>query len=53
MQESEDRKALSREGTLMMMDLANTFGTLPTRNFREVQFEGASKLNVESMHDTN
>ncbi len=53
MQESEDRKALSREGTLMMMDLANTFGTLPTRNFREVQFEGASKLNVESMHATN
>ena len=53
MRESVDRKALSREGTLMMMDIANTFGTLPTRNFREVQFEGAGRINVESMHGKN
>ncbi|NKB36434.1 MAG: aldehyde ferredoxin oxidoreductase [Gammaproteobacteria bacterium] len=53
MQESADRKALTREGTLMMMDIANTFGTLPTRNFREVQFEGADKINVETMHSEN
>lgn len=52
MQEDDERKALSREGTLMMMDIANTFGTLPTRNFREVQFEGASKINAETMHAT-
>ena len=53
MQESDDRIALSREGTLSMMDIANTFGTLPTRNFREVQFEGADKLNVDTMHSKN
>ena len=53
MQESVDRKALTREGTLMMMDIANTFGTLPTRNFREVQFEGADNINVETMHNEN
>lgn len=53
MQESDDRRGLTREGTLMMMDIANTFGTLPTRNFRELQFEGAGKINVESMHSPN
>jgi aldehyde:ferredoxin oxidoreductase len=53
MEESDDRKALSREGTLSMMDIANTFGTLPTRNFREVQFEGADKINVETMHSVD
>jgi aldehyde:ferredoxin oxidoreductase len=50
MHESDDRKALSREGTLSMMDIANTSGTLPIRNFREVQFEGADKINVDTMH---
>lgn len=53
MQGNNDRKALSREGTLSMMDIANTFGTLPTRNNREVQFEGAGKINVETMHSPN
>jgi aldehyde:ferredoxin oxidoreductase len=53
MQDNDDRKALSREGTLSMMDIANTFGTLPTRNFREVQFEGADKINVDTMHSVD
>jgi len=50
---SDDRKALTREGTISMMDIANVFGTLPTRNNREVQFEGADKINVDSMHSPN
>ncbi len=53
MQDSDDRKALSREGTLSMMDIANVFGTLPTRNNRQVQFEGADKINVDTMHSPN
>ena len=36
-----------------MMDIANAFGTLPTRNSREVQFEGADKINVDTMHSPN
>ena len=50
---SVDRRALTREGTISMMDIANVFGTLPTRNNREVQFEGADKINVDSMHSPN
>jgi len=53
MHSSDDRKALTREGTISMMDIANVFGTLPTRNNREVQFEGADKINVDSMHSPN
>ena len=53
MQDSNDRKALSHEGTLAMMDISNVFGTLPTRNNRQVQFEGANKINVDAMHSPN
>lgn len=53
MRDSDDRRALTREGTLAMMDIANTFGALPTRNFRQVQFEGADKINVDAMHAAN
>ncbi len=53
MQENDDRKALSREGTLSMMDITNTFGALPAINFRKVQFEGADKLNVDTMQSAN
>ena len=53
MQGSNDRKSLTREGTISMMDIANAFGTLPTRNSREVQFEGADKINVDTMHSPN
>ncbi len=53
MQGNDDRRSLTREGTIAMMDIANTFGTLPTRNSREVQFEGADKINVDSMHSPN
>jgi len=48
-----DRGELSRDGTIAMMDVVNTFGAMPTRNNREVQFEGAEKLNAEAMQTPN
>ena len=53
MREDSERKALSKQGTLAMMDTTNVYGALPTHNFREVQFKGADKLNVEAMHTAN
>ncbi|MCH7881001.1 MAG: aldehyde ferredoxin oxidoreductase family protein [Proteobacteria bacterium] len=48
-----DRDGMSADGTLAMMDVTNRFGSLPTRNNRGVQFEGAEKLNPEAMHTPN
>ncbi len=48
-----DRDELSRDGTIAMMDVVNTFGAMPTRNNRQVQFEGAEKLNAEAMQTPN
>ena len=53
MREDSGRKSLTKEGTLAMMDTTNVFGTLPTRNFRDVQFEGADKINAGAMHSSN
>ncbi len=53
MEEDSERKSLTREGTLSMIDTTNTYGTLPTRNFRAVQFEGADKLNPAAMRAPN
>lgn len=50
---SEPRKGFTNDGTLAMMDVTNAIGALPTRNFREVQFEGASKLNPAAMQTPN
>ncbi len=47
------RDEMARDGTLAMMDVTNTFGSLPTRNNRSVRFEGANKLNPEAMHTPN
>ncbi len=47
------REEMARDGTLAMMDVTNTFGSLPTRNNRSVRFEGANKLNPEAMHTPN
>ena len=49
MRADDGRKALTNEGTISMMDTTNVYGTLPTRNFREVQFEGADKIGVSAM----
>jgi len=48
-----DRDGMSRDGTLDMIDVTNRFGSLPTRNNRDVQFEGVEKLNPEAMHTPN
>ncbi len=36
-------------GTQVLMNVINESGALPTRNHREVQFEGASKISGEAM----
>ena len=36
-----------------MMDVTGSFGALPTRNNREVQFEGADKINATAMQSPN
>lgn len=50
---NEGRKALTRFGTIPMMDVTDTFGALPTRNNREVQFEGLLKMNASYMNKPN
>ena len=50
---SKPRKGLTRFGTIAMMDTTGTFGALPTRNNRDVQFEGADKLNAQAMPSPN
>jgi aldehyde:ferredoxin oxidoreductase len=50
---SEGRMGFTRYGTIPMMDVTGTFGALPTRNNREVQFEGYEKLNATAMQSPN
>lgn len=38
-------------GTQVLMNVINEVGAMPTRNMREVQFEGASKISAEAMHE--
>ena len=38
-------------GTQVLMNVINEIGAMPTRNFREVQFEGASKISGEAMKE--
>ena len=53
MREDDGRKALTNDGTISMMDTTNVYGTLPTRNFRDVQFEGAHKIGMDAMKAVN
>ncbi len=53
MRADDGRKALTKDGTISMMDTTNVYGTLPTRNFRDVQFEGADKIGMGAMKATN
>ena len=41
-----DADGLTKSGTLPMLDVTQAFGALPTRNFQEVQFAGAGKVNA-------
>ena len=38
-------------GTNVLMNVINTTGALPTRNFQDVQFEGANNIGGEAMHE--
>ena len=51
--ESDGRKELTELGTNAMIDSMQAFGGLPTRNFKEVQFEGTDKINPEAMVTPN
>jgi aldehyde:ferredoxin oxidoreductase len=44
-------QGLPAYGTQVLMNVINEVGAMPTRNFREVQFEGASKISGEAMHE--
>ncbi|MCP5370940.1 MAG: aldehyde ferredoxin oxidoreductase family protein [Hyphomicrobiales bacterium] len=43
------RARLAKGGTMPMMDVTNEFGSLPTRNCRDVQFENTSHINAAKM----
>ncbi len=42
-------QGLPTYGTQVLMSVINEMGALPTRNHRDVQFEGASKIGAEAM----
>ena len=44
-------QGLPTYGTQVLMNIVNEVGAMPTRNWREVQFEGASKISGEAMHE--
>lgn len=44
-------KGLPTYGTQVLMNVINETGALPTRNFRDVQFEGANKIGGEAMNE--
>ncbi len=43
------RARLAKSGTMPMMDVTNQFGSLPTRNCRDVQFENTANINAAKM----
>jgi aldehyde:ferredoxin oxidoreductase len=47
---SAPRKRLSTIGTHAMLDVTNSYGSLPTLNCHAVQFDGADKVNVKAAH---
>ena len=44
-------QGLPTYGTQVLMNVINEVGAMPTRNFRESQFEGASNISAEAMHE--
>jgi len=52
MQANPANQAFSELGTAATIDLTQAFGGLPTRNFREGQFEHAENLNGNAIKDT-
>jgi aldehyde:ferredoxin oxidoreductase len=43
------RQRFTSRGTHNMMDVTNKFGSLPTRNCRDVQFAGAESINADAV----
>jgi aldehyde:ferredoxin oxidoreductase len=43
------RKRFTQRGTHNMLDVTNQFGSLPTRNCRDVQFEGVEPINADAV----
>jgi len=43
-------QGLPKYGTQVLMNVINEIGALPTRNMKEVQFEGAGNVSGEAMH---
>jgi len=43
-------EGLPKYGTQVLMNVINEVGAMPTRNFRDVQFEGAENISGEAMH---
>jgi aldehyde:ferredoxin oxidoreductase len=44
-------QGLPKFGTQVLMNVINEVGALPTRNHKDVQFEGARKISAEAMHE--
>ncbi len=44
-------QGLPKYGTQVLMNVINEIGAMPTRNWRDVQFEGASRISGEAMHE--
>jgi aldehyde:ferredoxin oxidoreductase len=44
-------QGLPTYGTQVLMNVINEMGAMPTRNFQTVQFEGASQISGEAMHE--
>ena len=44
-------EGLPTYGTQVLMNVINEVGALPTHNHRDVQFEGASQISAEKMHE--
>ncbi|MFK7892585.1 MAG: aldehyde ferredoxin oxidoreductase family protein [Granulosicoccus sp.] len=44
-------QGLPTYGTQVLMNVINEVGALPTRNMRDIQFEGASNVSGEAMHE--
>ena len=51
LQKSVTAEGLPQMGTQVLMNVINEVGAMPTRNFKEVQFEGAHKISAEAMHE--
>jgi len=44
-------QGLPKYGTQVLMNVINEIGALPTRNHRDVQFDGAKDISGEAMHE--